>query len=834
MKQIYLIILCAFLLFACDSKPIMPQPTDETVVREGMEENEQEGKGRRELWLELLHGGKNSKWDSIEHANTLDMLEYKAHLFNPNRDGEELLADGNIYGKWIERGSANNSGNVMNACYDKDNDWVYAIGGGGPMFRGNLNGFYWELVNDDIKFESTLLEVIDNASGGKRIIAAISGLPYYSDDEGKTWIKSTGLPNSTTGRQIANSVYFKGKIYILYQKAADAKFGLFYSADGSTYDLSQNMLISDRNKIDLALNSTKDSLYVLERVSTTLARLGSYNTTTNKFITLNDSCNISFGPDKKVNLQVSKIGNVTSLYSYDKDLKLMKSIDMGATYKSQSFLPTSPWGVGVFVAPSKPNNLIYGEVNAYRSNNEGGNWIKVNDWGEYYGNVRYKLHADIMVMREFKDQDEKDFILIGHHGGISKTYDYGKNTENFGLSGLNISQYYDTRTYPADPSWVFAGAQDQGMQRGVVTDEFASDFFQMISGDYGHIEFTNNGQSMWMMYPDGSLSFYDDPIGQRYPKAGYKLANPNSNAWIPQIVVDPHSKVDEAYVCGGNENGKGSHIIKLEYQNEELVPIELPYDFSTTGGSLTAMAISPLNPNLWFAITSNGVVFKSNDKGQTFKKMQASLSNAHYLYGSCILPSALDTNVVYISGSGYAASPVYKSVDAGKTFISIKSGMPSTVAFNIVANEDESKLFAATEAGPFVYIKEKQKWFPLSGVNTPNQTYWSVEYLPATKTVRFATYGRGVWDFDEKTLDTSTKEITASDVKIGPNPTSDIIYIETLKPIDKITVFDNKGKIVSINPQPNRSIDVSNLSTGVYFAKVHQGKNSVTKKFIKL
>ena len=29
----------------------------------------------------------------------------------------------------------------------------------------------------------------------------------------------------------------------------------------------------------------------------------------------------------------------------------------------------------------------------------------------------------------------------------------------------------------------------------------------------------------------------------------------------------------------------------------------------------------------------------------------------------------------------------------------------------------------------------------------PDQTYWTVDYIPEINTARFGTYGRGIWDF---------------------------------------------------------------------------------------
>ena len=32
-------------------------------------------------------------------------------------------------------------------------------------------------------------------------------------------------------------------------------------------------------------------------------------------------------------------------------------------------------------------------------------------------------------------------------------------------------------------------------------------------------------------------------------------------------------------------------------------------------------------------------------------------------------------------------------------------------------------------------------------MSAPDQTYWSVDFIPEINTARFGTYGRGIWDF---------------------------------------------------------------------------------------
>ena len=125
-----------------------------------------------------------------------------------------------------------------------------------------------------------------------------------------------------------------------------------------------------------------------------------------------------------------------------------------------------------------------------------------------------------MSFEEYTDSAGEPFLLINNHGGISMSRNYGKDNINIGLYGLNTAQYYDVRTLPSSPEWVFAGAQDQGFQKGILQDDQqVGGFEQIISGDYGHIEFTNNGTNLWTVYPGGSASFYDEPKVQG-PTAG--------------------------------------------------------------------------------------------------------------------------------------------------------------------------------------------------------------------------------------------------------------------------------------------------------------------------
>jgi len=225
---------------------------------------------------------------------------------------------------------------------------------------------------------------------------------------------------------------------------------------------------------------------------------------------------------------------------------------------------------------------------------------------------------------------------------------------------------------------------------------------------------------------------------------GLTLDFPGSgHLWLAPLMADPDNP-QVAYLGGGGING-GNHMIKLEINGNNISYEELPQSFP---GTISAMAISPIDYSYWYVLTDNGKFYYSSDAGQTWSNNQWFTGpNAHYFYGSSILPSPVDLGKVYISGSGYSNPAVYVSNNHGNSFLPLMEGLPNTLAFDLDCTEDGNFIFAATEVGPYVHVVSDGQWYDLAGVGAPDQTYWTVEYIENINTVRYGTYGRGIWDF---------------------------------------------------------------------------------------
>ena len=82
-----------------------------------------------------------------------------------------------------------------------------------------------------------------------------------------------------------------------------------------------------------------------------------------------------------------------------------------------------------------------------------------------------------------------------------------------------------------------------------------------------------------------------------------------------------------------------------------------------------------------------------------------------------------------------------------------------------------------------------------------------------------------------KVGDTAINENGIYHVAIYPNPTSGILYVELDTNFDA-TIYNYQGQVVMITSNNNGQIDMSGLTTGVYFVQIKTDKNIMVKKVV--
>ncbi|MFC4635815.1 T9SS type A sorting domain-containing protein [Dokdonia ponticola] len=94
-------------------------------------------------------------------------------------------------------------------------------------------------------------------------------------------------------------------------------------------------------------------------------------------------------------------------------------------------------------------------------------------------------------------------------------------------------------------------------------------------------------------------------------------------------------------------------------------------------------------------------------------------------------------------------------------------------------------------------------------------------------------------DFLDPDVALAVSEEVFANLKLYPNPTSDILQIRTSSLVQEatVTIYTIQGKLIatytSEMSDQTMSINVSTLANGVYFAQIESGNRQVTKQFIK-
>lgn len=72
-----------------------------------------------------------------------------------------------------------------------------------------------------------------------------------------------------------------------------------------------------------------------------------------------------------------------------------------------------------------------------------------------------------------------------------------------------------------------------------------------------------------------------------------------------------------------------------------------------------------------------------------------------------------------------------------------------------------------------------------------------------------------------------------NNIKIFPNPSSNIFKIVSNTKVDKITIFDTLGKEILIQTQNNSEVNIEKLSKGIYLIEIISENEKIYKKLIK-
>jgi hypothetical protein len=827
----------------------------------------------------LLKAHKNRAWSAQEaewHDATFKKVKMSIEEGNMFRKkSSAAFTDVNSLGTWVNRGPYNMPGSFEFCEMDEGTDTVYAVscghyGGVQFIWKGTLAGDDWNIINpkDPSRFQDLI--VIPNGTKRRVIAAHENGKIMYSDDGGKAWIYSSGISSG-----IKSTIVNRQDNHVLY--ATDGKTVYRSTDNGSTF----------ASFFTIGSSSNQARLYS-PRWTIQPNATDVYMAIDNKFFKLNaaktsfDLINSSLPTGGRIGLG----GDSRKLW-LTVDRKWHYSTNVGTTFNYQL---TKEW----WYKNSESNDMVPGHypgVNPENTNifiggyafplstRDGGvtqNNDARNHWGEYQNSVgndpkvRINYHPDMQASQFFYDKTGKLLTLRSTDGGVFKSYNEWTKTSFPDLASIQNGVFYNIslfdepsqETYRGafmygskDISHLTTGTQDQGWQNVRNVSPVQNMYYwDQVGGGDGPCCITGDGIIGWSYNYQGDKEFARI---QLYNGSTYEgLSGTTSAAKDFTFTGGSYFTPSVGDWSDGNRIWVLSQTLRrIEYNTSTQAITAKEHNLANSTLYIQGIAQSHVNSSVLYAL-HNGMVFKSTDRGTNWNQIASQSSTG--MQGADNLPPDNGPNrgmgwsspndekiVLFASQSGTAVNSIF-SKDGGVTWANVTGSganlFPNAEVNGMAGTADGKLVFASTSMGPYVFIINEEKWYPLAiGENIPifcGQIMYCVKY--GTKEIaRFSTWGQGIWDFEISTTTTQVQSNVKEElITLYPNPATHQIHVSVSQEIYSramLSIDDATGKLVQAQSMngSKTTLDVSHFPAGVYFISIRNGEQTIRKKFIK-
>jgi hypothetical protein len=445
------------------------------------------------------------------------------------------------------------------------------------------------------------------------------------------------------------------------------------------------------------------------------------------------------------------------------------------------------WYFGrVVVAPNDPDDVWVCGVRLLHSV----------DGGATLDDVTGIAHVDQHAL--WVDPLDVNRVFLGNDGGFYSAFGGSWQASQ----NLPITQFYDGTVDANNANKILGGAQDNGTLKTETgpfgwTEILGGDGFQPIVNTVN----TNNVLAEWQYCCDkGGLRRSTNNGASFNSTTGWSASDRYD--WNTPIVVSPRNP--NTLLAGSQR------VYRSINTGAAWTPIS--GDLSTNPvagtvyGTITTLAISNADSNLFLAGTDDGRVWRSQNAGGLWQDISAGLP-VHYV--TRVAADASDPQVVYVAFSGFGEDlhdpRVFRSVDRGSHWTSINGNLPDAPVNDLVVDPAlPGTLYAGTDLGVFVTRNLGQTWTPLGGT-MPIQPVWDLELHAASRKLYAFTHGRSAWALDLGTVSLSVPSTqSASRLELSapsPNPArgaAGFVVSLAARAQVNVIVFDAAGRQVRV------------------------------------
>jgi photosystem II stability/assembly factor-like uncharacterized protein len=691
-------------------------------------------------------------------------------------------------------GPAFTSGRVSGFAVDPNNPAHYFVAAAsGGVWKTVNNGTTWTPVFDREGSYSIGAIALDpknpltvwvgtGENNSQRSVSYGSGL-YRSDDGGKTW-KNVGLKTSEHIGRIAidpkdSNIVFVAAQGPLWGPGGDR--GLFKTTDnGKTWknilSISENTGVTDvvidpRNPETIYAASYQRRRHMWTLIDggpeSAIYKSTDAGATWNKVRAGLPTTELG-----RIGLAISPVDpNViyATVETGDRKGGIFRSNDRGGSWERRNEFDAGAMYYARIVADPKDVDRIY-VMNVFLMVSDDGGRI-LRRLGEKSKHVD---NHDIWI-----DSNNTDHYLVGCDGGVYESHDRGANWEF--KRNLPVTQFYDITTDNATPFYnVYGGAQDNYSFGGPsrtrnVSGIVNSDWFVTNGGDGFRSQVDpEDPNTIYAELQGGSLARFDKVTGERMgiqPQVG-RNEDPLRWNWDSPFIISPHSHTRLYFAADklfrSDDRGDSWKVVsgqlsraldrdKLQVMGKVWGIDAVAKNASTAFfGNASALAESPKKEGLIYVGTDDGLIQITEDGGKNWRRVEKLPDVPELAYVSRIVASNHDANTVYVAIENHQNADfkpyLFKSTDAGRTWISIKSNLPANGPVWAIAEDhvNPNLLFVGNEYGLYFSIDGGQKWIQLRG-GLPTIQVRDLAIQKRENDLVLGTFGRGIYILDNYT-----------------------------------------------------------------------------------
>ena len=673
-----------------------------------------------------------------------------------------------------------------------NNNLFYAGTVGGGIWKSTDEGVQWRNISDGkLPGPSSSIGAIAVAPSNPKILYAGTGeadirndmIPgdgiYKSSDAGESW-QSAGLRDTHSISAILVDTKNPDIVYAAsmgHVFKADPDRGVFKSMDGGKSwqkilfvddKTGAICLVMDPNHPDVLYATMWQAVRTPWGLSSGGPGSGIYKTTDGGAHWSNITRNPGLPQTAlgRVGLSIAASQpNIVYAIIQAKEGGVFRSDDAGATWKRVNdewkLRQRAFYYMTIYVDPKDPNTVYAPEVDAL--------WVS-NDGGKSFRKLKTP-HGDNHVV--WINPEDNRILLEGNDGGVTLSTDGGNTWST--VHNQPTGQFYHVNLDDQFPYHIYGAQQDEGSFEG----PSASAEGLIPFGEWRRVAYGESTYSVpqpgdpQITYGSGYYSIfvkYDQRTDQLRSVSPWPFYQEGASSaelkyrfgWTHPILFSPANPkellVAAQYVFKSDDYGATWQKISPDLTRNEPnteIPSGGPVDLDQSGAEIyplvSALAVSPLDGNLIWAGSDDGLAHVTTDGGKNWQKVTPPGLPESWI--SCIEPSHTDKQTAYLTARRYMWDDfrpyVFETKDLGQHWTPITAGLPEDeFVFDIRQDPaDSNLLFLGTRGTVYFSLDAGAHWQPLT-LNLPVAQVRDLAINTRQGQVVAATHGRAFWVLD--------------------------------------------------------------------------------------